>query len=243
MGIRRGSISTPIIADGLVFNMDAANRASTIPSTSTLKTFNTIDTSISGSIVTDSTWEDGSPPTFDFDGSDGYINFGDNDFFSFGNSSNDSAFSFCGWINMDSTTRFRFISKYRGSNYEYHFDVGGSDKLQLYLFDGGNWRARYQNSILNTGQWYHVAATYNGVGGTNAQDGIRIYVDSIRVDDSTASSGTYTAMNNTAAPFNIGRLDSNYANGKISNIQIYNRALSASEVLHNYNALKSRFGL
>jgi hypothetical protein len=27
MGIRRGSISTPIIADGLVFNMDAANRA------------------------------------------------------------------------------------------------------------------------------------------------------------------------------------------------------------------------
>ena len=35
MGIRRGSISTPIIVDGLVFNMDAANRASTIPSTST----------------------------------------------------------------------------------------------------------------------------------------------------------------------------------------------------------------
>ena len=28
MGIRRGSISTPIIVDGLVFNMDAANRAS-----------------------------------------------------------------------------------------------------------------------------------------------------------------------------------------------------------------------
>ena len=27
MGIRRGSISTPIIVDGLIFNMDAANRA------------------------------------------------------------------------------------------------------------------------------------------------------------------------------------------------------------------------
>ena len=53
MGIRRGSISTPIIADGLVFNMDAANRASTIPSTSTDKTFNTVDTSVSGSFIND----------------------------------------------------------------------------------------------------------------------------------------------------------------------------------------------
>ena len=34
-----------------------------------------------------------------------------------------------------------------------------------------------------------------------------------------------------------------YFNGKISNIQIYNRALSASEVLQNYNALKGRFNL
>ena len=31
--------------------------------------------------------------------------------------------------------------------------------------------------------------------------------------------------------------------GNISCIQIYNRALSASEVLFNYNGLKSRFGL
>ena len=31
MSGRVGSITTDIIADGLVFNMDAANRASTIP--------------------------------------------------------------------------------------------------------------------------------------------------------------------------------------------------------------------
>ena len=30
--MKYGSITTGIIADGLVFNMDAANRASTIPS-------------------------------------------------------------------------------------------------------------------------------------------------------------------------------------------------------------------
>ena len=31
--------------------------------------------------------------------------------------------------------------------------------------------------------------------------------------------------------------------GLIANVHIYNRALSANEVLHNYNALKGRFGL
>ena len=32
-------------------------------------------------------------------------------------------------------------------------------------------------------------------------------------------------------------------NGEIGPIQVYDRGLSANEVLHNYNALKSRFGL
>ena len=31
--------------------------------------------------------------------------------------------------------------------------------------------------------------------------------------------------------------------GNISNLQIYNRALSATEILQNYNATKSRFGI
>jgi hypothetical protein len=30
--------------------------------------------------------------------------------------------------------------------------------------------------------------------------------------------------------------------GNMSSVQIYNRALSATEVLQNYNAVKSRFG-
>ena len=44
MGGRVGSITTEIIEDGLVFNMDAANRASYIPDATT--TFNTIDLSL-----------------------------------------------------------------------------------------------------------------------------------------------------------------------------------------------------
>jgi len=36
---------------------------------------------------------------------------------------------------------------------------------------------------------------------------------------------------------------SSYFNGKISNVQIYNRSLTDVEILQNYNATKSRFGL
>ena len=43
----------------------------------------------------------------------------------------------------------------------------------------------------------------------------------------------------------IGNDGSNNAdwNGNIGPINYYNRALSSTEVLHNYNALKGRFGL
>jgi hypothetical protein len=37
--------------------------------------------------------------------------------------------------------------------------------------------------------------------------------------------------------------NSRYFNGTISQVQLYNRALSASEVLQNYNSTKTRFGL
>ena len=73
MGIRRGSITTGIIADGLVFNMDAANRASYVPNGTT--SFNTLNILQSGSFengidflqppISASCWE--------FDGTDEYI--------------------------------------------------------------------------------------------------------------------------------------------------------------------------
>ena len=64
-----GSITTGIIADGLVFNMDAANRASTIPSTNTDKTFNTVNMAISGAFSGNAQYDSSTiSPSFGFDG-------------------------------------------------------------------------------------------------------------------------------------------------------------------------------
>jgi hypothetical protein len=60
--------------------------------------------------------------------------------------------------------------------------------------------------------------------------------------------GSYSSLFNSTSPLNIGiyrNLGGSYANafnGNMSNIQIYNRTLSATEVLQNYNTMKSRFG-
>ena len=71
MGIRRGSISTPIIADGLVFNMDAANRAC-YPGSGTTAT-DTINSTISGSLESGIAFETNNNGIFSLDGVDDYI--------------------------------------------------------------------------------------------------------------------------------------------------------------------------
>jgi len=176
--------------------------------------------------------------SFEFDGTDDYISIDDVNNLSFGNGTTDSPFSISAWIKMDDTSGFRIFNKFAGTTNEYSFGTGGAEKLQFYIYNGTSTfinRARLYNTILNTGQWYHVVATYSGVGGTNAQDGMKIYVDGIRVDDTTVSAGTYTAMNNKTTPVYIGKLNSSYAVGNIDEVAIFNSELSASDITSIYN--------
>lgn len=171
--------------------------------------------------------------SLDFDGINDYVNLGDSDDFSFGDGATDSAFTISAWIKMDSTSGFRIFNKYAGSVNEYSFGTGGSNKLQMFIFDSSSnfkYRARVYNTILNTGQWYHVATTYDGVGGTNAQDGIKIYVDGVRVDDSSVSGGTYLAMGNKTTPVYIGKLDSSYANGSIDEVSVFDSVVDIADL-------------
>ena len=167
--------------------------------------------------------------SMEFNGSSDYIDLGDSDNLSFGNGTTDSPFSISAWINMDSNASFRIVNKYDAPNYEYQFDTGSSGELRFFVLDGTGYRGR-TGSTLNTGQWYHVVATYNGVGGTNAQDGTKIYVNGENVVGSADTLGSYTAMSNTNAPVYIGRIGTSYSNGKIDQVSIFDYELSSTEV-------------
>lgn len=82
--------------------------------------------------------------------------------------------------------------------------------------------------------WHHVVVTYDHTG-----IGSIIYVDGVQKANNIILGFT------SILPFRVAR-DGNGTDGfagSVSNVELYNRALSLAEVLQNYNAQKSRFGL
>jgi len=87
---------------------------------------------------------------------------------------------------------------------------------------------------LTNGVWYHLVAT--GTFGSQ-----RVYING-SIYNSGTYAGTPSANSNSLV---IGRLAyaGLYANMSLGYARIYNRVLTATEILQNYNATKSRFGL
>ena len=86
----------------------------------------------------------------------------------------------------------------------------------------------------SAGTWRNLVAVHNG---TTAQ----MYVNGVL----TMNIDTPVTGQNTTSNISIGAYeDGTYAtNGTIPIYKLYNRPLSAQEVLQNYNAIKTRFGL
>lgn len=91
------------------------------------------------------------------------------------------------------------------------------------------------STYVPANQWKHVIATYDG-------STSKTYVDGV-LFASAAQSGTvkYSGYNSPI----IGRSPgtSEYFDGKISLVRLYNRALTADEVAQNFAATRSRYGI
>ena len=169
-----------------------------------------------------------------FDGVDDFVDCGDADNLSFGDGSTDSPFSISAWVNMNSTNRFRIVSKF-DSNLEYLFSTTGSGILCMNLYDNSSTAriSRRISSAMSTNTWIHLLATYDG---SSSSSGIKIYMNGSRADDTTSNSGSYTAMENTTAPFEIGKNLSTVANGAMDEVAIFSSELSSSDVSAIYGS-------
>jgi MSHA biogenesis protein MshQ len=171
-----------------------------------------------------------------FDGTNDFIDLGDSDDFSFGNSSTDSPFSISAWVNMTDATSFVTIAKDATSNREYVIRTLTDDKLYFYLLDNvnGGYIGRISSGTVTSYQ-----GTYNG---NSSSSGIKIYLNGSAVDNADYQGGSYTAMSNTTTSLNIGRQESGvgtFANGKIDEVAIFNTALTEQEVQSIYNATET----
>ena len=165
-----------------------------------------------------------------FDGTDDYAAISDSTLFDFG--TND--------FSMDAIVKGTNTSNYR--TVFYHFYNPGF--VYITNITTGVMRVWINNTVLNgntnilDGNYHHTALVRQG-------DTLSLYVDG----ELDASSTGWSSKNatNTSKGASIGRYidgSTNYPwNGDILSLKAYNKALTSAEVLQNFNAIKSRFGL
>lgn len=217
--------SPSIPLDGLIFSIDAGNAKSYSGSGT-----NVLDI-VSGTAetLTNGTgYSSNLSGYFSFDGVDDFINVG-----SLGTFPTQGTISF--WMNsLDVQVAIRnpFSTNYNGFNTNVlRFEIGESiGSLKVWIGSGG--LAGLTFSTINVNTWYHVLVTWNQ--STNSFIG---YLNgSLNV-----SSSSWTLWPTSFVNVGIGTGYNRYFVGFISNVQIYNKTLSAAEVAQLYNATKDRY--
>ena len=244
-------VSTPsIITDGLVLNLDAGNTSS-YPGTGT-DWFDLTSNGNDGVLLNGASYITDGGGSISFDGVNDVVQVNDNDLFSFGNGTSDSPFSVETWVNFNSIPTNGFtglVSKDSGgSSREWALIVNNTNKFfRIFIKNlGGGFQQSIDatNITINTNTWYNIVATYDGRGGSSAYQGLKLYINGVQGTYGNVVQQSYTSMSNTTSKLNLGSYSGGqFLNGDISTSKIYNKTLTDSEVLQNYNATKGRFGL
>lgn len=163
-----------------------------------------------------------------FDGSDDYINCGDNAAIQ-----NLTAVSYSGWFYLDAFTTadgMRIAGK-RDSVNVVNGVGNNAESIQFFAFwsgDDGNWNTP-ANSV-SIGVWTHVAVTYAGSATT---DDPLIYLDGVSQTITKISSPTGSQEGDSGNDFDIGNNATPGVrpfDGSIAEIAYYNRVITAQEV-------------
>lgn len=221
-----------IVTNGLVLNLDAAKQDSYLRTGTLWRDVS--GNNNNGTLTNGPAFNSSNGGSIVFDGVDDYVNCGNI-------LSNLNEFTLSTWFKSSNSgqTNKGIIGRWGGSTsqnrgYMLWIDVlTNPGRLSLPINSASHLTGV---TDIRTGAWFYLVGTFNG---TTAN----IYVNGVS-EGSQSESPILTSNNN----FEIGRyLDNSgvgqYLQGIISLSQVYNRALSASEVLQNFNATRGRFGI
>jgi hypothetical protein len=117
-----------------------------------------------------------------------------------------------------------------------------TSNLGVTSFEFGNGTTSVQSPLftVSTNTWYQIVGVWTNL----AANTLELYINGV-------SQGTrphsFNDVKNTTNPLYIGSFNggqaSQWLNGNVGIVRMYNRALSASNVLNNYNVDKSKYGL
>ncbi len=140
------------------------------------------------------------------------------------------------WVNISSRPDdwYFLIKKHAGMGI-YKNPSGDYPYLEMWVASG---KSAQSHADIRYNTWQHCVGVYDGT------NNILTYIDGqSRTNATTAGPSTTT---DDSSVLRIGResaTDKNALHGKMTSVKIYDRALSAKEILQNYNAQRSRFGV
>ena len=224
------------ITNGLVLTLDAANKISYLGTGTTW--YDLSGNANNGTLTNGPTFNGSNGGSIVFDGTNDYATIEANSSFQLGN-----GYTLCAWVKSNNNpTNYGGIcgtfdtipSAYFGSNFSilpnsqtFHFLVGGSSTYYIPA-----------TSTYTIQAWYYLVGTISGAE-------CKFYVNGSL--NTTYNQPSPSGNPGPTTKFKIGRfyqdVDNFYFSGNISTCGFYNRALSASEILQNYNVTKTRFGL
>jgi hypothetical protein len=216
MGVKVGP---RIIQNGLILDVDAAVPRSY---SGTGLTANGLIGGIGGTLVNGTGFGTTNNGFFIFDGSNDYINFGNS------STLQQSTGSLSAWTKASSPgSGYRGIIAKQGAYGLFYTD----SVLVAYDWAADTPRSTGINIADNT--WKNVVLTYQ----SGVSNGTRIYINGVSV-----LTATITIQSQVANLFGGAEANANqFASCQISSFNMYNRALTAQEVLQNYNTTKGRF--
>jgi len=217
------------VTDGLVLALDAGNTKSYSGSGTTWSDLS--GKGNDGTLVNSPTYSNLNGGNFNFDEVNDYVNIGSTVI-------NGTAYTKIAWIRPESACR-NIISS--STNNGHVMWMGVTDHT-LYAGHNTFWgtsTARVSHRPNNPGdmlnQWWCVVVTFS------TSSGWAMYFNGELVDtDSNTDALIDDSLDTYIGAYGAG---SNLFDGDIPVVQIYNRALTASEVQQNFNALRGRFGI
>jgi hypothetical protein len=246
-----GTVAPNVVTDGLVLYLDAANSKSYVSGSTTW-----VDMAAgnNGTLVNGPTYSSANGGSIVFDGTNDYVNCG-NIVGNFGTSDFTINFFFKTTTNTRPST---FLAKSIGGNpttdYGWLINNGLSANnlgFAIATVSGGwgtigSYSIQTSGSNIRNGIWQMATVV-----GSRTQADVSIYLNGInqtlqsyvgKAAFSTVGNVTNTQYLAIASESDTGVFQYPIS-ANIASVQIYNRALSATEVLQNYNATKTRFGL
>ena len=218
MGIDIGPIET---TDGLVLHLDAGNTRSYPGSGNTVYDLSGLGNT--SALTNGPTYNSSNLGAFVLDGSNDYILVN-----SQANILSKTAYTKIAYIYISNFSTVNNIIS-GGFSGQHAFWMFGT--VRLNAGHNGSWATVVGATTLSLNTWYFAAVTYSN------STGWKLYLNG-REDGTSADTTTFTGNQEIV----IGAYSSgNNFTGRISNIQVYNRALTATEIFQNYNATKGRY--